>query len=59
MRGSSSQEITVLLVDDEKKFLDSISARIRLKGFEPLSVTSGEEAIEIARKRSIDMAIVT
>ena len=58
MRSASSKDITILLVDDEKKFLDSISERIRLKGFEPLSVSSGEEAIDIAKKTNIDMAIV-
>ncbi|MBI4773251.1 MAG: sigma-54-dependent Fis family transcriptional regulator [Deltaproteobacteria bacterium] len=58
MRRAPSKGIIVLLVDDEKKFLESISERIRLKGFEPLSVFSGEEAIDIAKKKSIDMAIV-
>jgi DNA-binding NtrC family response regulator len=48
----------VLLVDDEKKFLDSISERVRLKGFEPFSATSGEEALEIARKTKIHAAVV-
>ena len=45
MRSVNSEDITILLVDDEKKFLDSISEKIRLKGFEPLSVSSGEEAV--------------
>jgi len=58
VKRAPSNGITILLVDDEKKFLDSISERIRLKGFEPLSVFSGEEAIEVARKTNIDMAIV-
>ena len=48
----------MLLVDDEKKFLDTISDRIRLKGFEPLLATSGEEALEIARKHEIHAAVV-
>lgn len=48
----------VLLVDDEKKFLDSISERIRLKGFKPFPATSGEEALEIARKTKIHAAVV-
>ena len=51
-------DITVLLVDDEKKFLDTLSEKIRLKGFEPLSAESGERAIEIARETKIDIAIV-
>ena len=58
MRSAKSRDITILLVDDEKKFLDSISERIRLKGFEPISVSSGEDAVDVARKTNIDMAIV-
>ncbi len=44
----NKKNIKILLVDDEEKFLTSISERIRLKGFEPLSASSGEEALEIA-----------
>jgi two-component system response regulator AtoC len=49
---------TVLLVDDEEKFLRSISERIRLMGFEPLKARNGREALEIAGKNIIDIAIV-
>ena len=52
------KEFNILLVDDEKKFLDSISERVRLKGFEPLPATSGKEALEIARKTKIHAAVV-
>jgi len=48
----------VLLVDDEKKVLDSIAERIRLKGFEPFPVTSGKEALKIARKTKFYAAVV-
>jgi DNA-binding NtrC family response regulator len=51
-------DINILLVDDEKKFLNSIAERIRLKGFDPLTALSGEEAIEIAKSKRIDIAIV-
>jgi len=54
----NTENITILLVDDEKKFLNSISERIRLKGFEPLLALSGEEAVEIAKSKNIDIAIV-
>jgi len=50
--------LKILLVDDEQKFLDTISDRIRLKGFEPLPATSGREAIEIARKQEVHAAVV-
>ena len=52
------EEFNVLLVDDERKFLDSISERIRLKGFEVLVATSGTEALEIAREQKIHAAVV-
>jgi len=35
-----------------------ISEKIRLKGFEPLSALSGEAAIEIAKRKKTDIAIV-
>ena len=54
----TEKKLNILLVDDEKKFLDSISDRIRLKGFEPLPATSGKEALEIARKKKIHAAVV-
>jgi DNA-binding NtrC family response regulator len=54
----TEKKLNILLVDDEKKFLDSISERIRLKGFEPLLATSGKEALEIARKHKIHAAVV-
>ena len=54
----TERKLYFLLVDDERKFLDTISDRIRLKGFEPLQATSGKEAIEIAQKHKIHAAVV-
>ncbi len=48
----------LLLVDDEKKFLNAITERIRLKGFEPLPAESGKAALEIAEKNEIHAAVV-
>jgi DNA-binding NtrC family response regulator len=53
-----TRDITILLVDDEKKFLDTVSEKIRLKGFQALSARSGEEAIKIAKESKVDIAIV-
>jgi DNA-binding response OmpR family regulator len=50
----TEKKLNILLVDDEKKFLHSISERIRLKGFEPLLATSGKEALETARRHKIN-----
>ena len=54
----TEKKLKILLVDDEKKFLDSVSERIRLKGFEPLLATSGKEALDIAEETEIYAAVV-
>jgi len=52
------KKFNILLVDDEKKFLDTISERIRLKGFEPLLAASGAEALELVRRHEVYAAVV-
>ncbi|MBW2101352.1 MAG: response regulator [Deltaproteobacteria bacterium] len=58
LTGMGTKDFRVLLVDDEKKFLDTLSDRVRLKGFEPIAAQSGREALEIARKTKIHAAVV-
>ncbi|MFP4446202.1 MAG: response regulator [Desulfosudaceae bacterium] len=53
-----TEKMNILLVDDEKKFLDSLAERFRLKGFEPLLAASGQEALAIAEKNDIQAAVV-
>ena len=53
-----AKKITILLVDDNQKFLKSIAERTRLKGFNVLTASSGKQALEIARKQSIHVAVV-
>jgi two-component system response regulator AtoC len=48
----------ILLVDDEQKFLNSIAERLKLLGFDPLKASSGLQALELAQKGPIDLAIV-
>ena len=48
----------ILIVDDEKGFLDSLSKRIELMGFIPLKATSGAEAVELCASHGFDLAIV-
>ena len=50
--------LNILLVDDEPKFLDSISDRVRLKGFNPFLAHNGKEALELARNNKIHAAVV-
>ncbi len=54
----TEKKLNILLVDDERKFLDSIAERIRLKGFEALPASSGKEAVEVAHKNEIHAAVV-
>lgn len=55
---ASKKKVKILLVDDEQEFLDSISERMRLRGFEPTCALNGEEAIELAKKEKFDAAVV-
>ncbi len=48
----------ILLVDDEERLLQSIAQRMKVLGFEPITATSGLEAIDLAMKNAIDLAIV-
>lgn len=50
--------INILLVDDNKKFLDTLAERIRLKGYEPYTALNGYEAIGITKTTKIHMAVV-
>jgi DNA-binding NtrC family response regulator len=52
-----SKKMKILLVDDEREFLESISERVRMKGFEPVLAQSGAEALEIAASEKIDAAV--
>ncbi len=44
-------KIKLLVVDDEKQFLETISTRLIMRDFDVTPVNSGEEAIEAARKK--------
>ncbi len=52
------KKINILLVDDNKKFLESVAARARMKGFNVFTALSGEQALEIAQKQKIHVAVV-
>ncbi len=48
----------ILVVDDEEKFLNTISERLKHLGFDPLKASNGEEALELAQTAPLDLAIV-
>jgi ActR/RegA family two-component response regulator len=49
---------TFLLVDDDQAFLDTLSERVLLKGFEVLTATTAEQALKLAGGYRIDYAVV-
>jgi DNA-binding NtrC family response regulator len=56
--GRPKRPPQALLVDDEEAFLKATAERVKLKGYEPLMALTGQEAIEIAKKMEIDIAVV-
>jgi CheY-like chemotaxis protein len=48
----------VLIVDDEKDFLDIIAERIRSRGMAVTATTSAEDALDLVKKRSYDVVIM-
>jgi DNA-binding NtrC family response regulator len=55
---SNENKIKLLIVDDEVKFLESISKRLVLKDFDVTTAVNGKEAIESAEKGFFDVAVV-
>jgi DNA-binding NtrC family response regulator len=54
----NKEDLTILLVDDDEKFLTSLAARIKLKGFKTLTALNGAEALDIVQNNSIYLAII-
>ncbi|MGD2185431.1 MAG: response regulator [Desulfobacterales bacterium] len=48
----------VLIVDDEKDFLDIITERIRLRGMDVSTATSAEDALNLIEEESYDVVIM-
>lgn len=51
-------EASVMLVDDEEKFLDVLSDRLGARGLKVNTVTSGEDAIDEVEGKNFDAIIV-
>ena len=48
----------ILIVDDEKDFLDIIAERIRARGMDVSTATSAEDAIHMVAEESFDVVIM-
>ena len=55
---NSHNEIKLLLVDDDMKFLQVIAERLTLKGFDVIAASSGREALSSAENNLFDVAVV-
>ncbi len=51
-------KINLLIVDDEELFLNSIKKSLEVREFNVTAVNRGEKAIQAAREKSIDIALV-
>ncbi len=54
----SKEQINLLMVDDEKKFLETITNRLKLKFLKITSATNGADAIEAAKEGRFDVAVI-
>lgn len=50
--------IKLLIVDDEKKFLDSIAKRLEMREFDVTKAGNGQQAVEAARAGGFDLALL-
>ncbi len=48
----------ILLVDDEKEFVVTVAERLNLRGIDADWATSAEDALEMARQKSYDLAVL-
>ncbi len=54
----NEQQIKILLVDDEKEFLDLLSKRLHKRSFTVSTVSSGQDALLWLEKNSVDIIIL-
>ncbi|MCP4719550.1 MAG: response regulator [Desulfobacteraceae bacterium] len=54
----NKKNVSILLVDDNEKFLDSMAQRAEIKGYHVFKATNGEQALEIASSQTIHVAVV-
>ena len=49
---------TVLLVDDEEDFLETLAERLRVRDLDVRTATTGEEALDVLGEREADVVIL-
>jgi len=53
-----AEKIRLLIVDDEERFLKTLSERLTLRDFEVDAVTNGKDAVARADEKQFDLALV-
>ena len=53
-----AKKIKLLFVDDEERFLKTLSDRLSLRDFEVTCTTSGQTALDLAEEERFDIALV-
>ena len=53
-----AKKLKLLIVDDEVDFLNSIAKRLELRSFDVTAVTNGKDAINAAKRRKFDLALL-
>jgi DNA-binding NtrC family response regulator len=51
-------ECTVLLVDDETHYLDTLIKRLAKRNVNPIGASSGEEALQVLQRKVIDVVVL-
>lgn len=53
-----SDNIRLLIVDDEVRFLKTLASRLELRGFDVTTADNGKTALELAQNQTFDLAIL-
>lgn len=53
-----SEEPRILVVDDDRRMVRTICDILRVKGYEPLSAYSGEEAVQLVQREEFDCVLM-
>ena len=58
VKHSRNLPVSVLLIDDERDYVNVLSNRLSKRGFDVGKANSGSEAFQILRQRGFDVAIL-
>ena len=50
--------VRVLLVDDEERFLETVSKLLRRRGYEPRTASGGAEALDLLEREDVDVVVL-